>query len=89
MLLFVARGFLRMASIAQIRAGRGLLGWSQADLADAARISRATVNRAETSSASEDALIAMQQALEKAGVIFVDENGDGAGVRLKKTVKRR
>ena len=27
---------------------------------------------------------AIQGALEAAGVIFVDENGEGAGVRLKK-----
>jgi hypothetical protein len=26
----------------------------------------------------------VRQALEKAGVIFVDENGEGPGVRLKK-----
>jgi hypothetical protein len=29
-------------------------------------------------------LTSMQSALEAAGVIFVEENGDGAGVRLKK-----
>jgi len=32
---------------------------------------------------SETAASAMQAALESAGVIFVEENGDGPGVRLK------
>ena len=72
------------ASSAQIRAGRGLLGWSQADLADAAKLSRATVNRAESAAASDDALATMQRALEAAGIMFVPENGEGPGVRLRK-----
>ncbi|WP_342239099.1 XRE family transcriptional regulator [Inquilinus sp. OTU3971] len=29
-------------------------------------------------------LAAIRQALEAAGVVFIDENGDGPGVRLKK-----
>jgi transcriptional regulator with XRE-family HTH domain len=72
------------ASSAQIRAARGLVGWSQADLAEQSGLSRATINRAETGAASADALAAMQAALEKAGVLFLDENGDGPGVRLRK-----
>lgn len=75
------------ASSAQIRAARGLVGWSQADLAEQSDLSRATINRAETGTASADALVAMQAALEKAGVLFLDENGDGPGVRLKKRRK--
>jgi hypothetical protein len=31
----------------------------------------------------------MRSALEAAGVIFVDENGDGPGVRLKKRRKAK
>jgi transcriptional regulator with XRE-family HTH domain len=72
------------ATISQIRAARGLVGWSQADLAAAAGLSRATINRAETIAASAETIAAIQDALEKAGVIFVEANGDGAGVRLKK-----
>jgi len=71
-------------SIAQIRAARGLVGWSQNRLAEAAGLSRATVNRAETIEISSAAAAAIQRALEKAGVIFVDENGEGPGVRLRK-----
>ena len=33
-------------------------------------------------------ITAIQQALEQAGVIFVAENGDGPGVRLRKTVAK-
>jgi hypothetical protein len=38
---------------------------------------------------SFDAIDAIRRALEKAGVIFVDENGEGPGVRLKKRSKGR
>jgi hypothetical protein len=31
---------------------------------------------------------AIRTALEKAGVIFVEENGDGPGVRLRKTKRK-
>ena len=71
----------------QMRAARGLLDWSQSDLAVAARLSLPTIKRAERdlgAIVSEDALSAIRKALEKAGVIFVAENGDGPGVRLRK-----
>lgn len=73
-------------TIAQIRAARGLLGWSQTKLGDASDLSLPTVKRFETGSASvsDDAIEAMRAALEAAGVIFVDENGEGPGVRLRK-----
>ena len=78
-----------MATVAQMRAARALLGWSQTGLAEAAGISRATIARAELSAdTSADAVAAIQRALEKAGVIFQDENGEGPGVRLKKGKKR-
>jgi transcriptional regulator with XRE-family HTH domain len=78
-------GKMAMAvSAAQVRAARALLGWSQSDLATAASLSRPTIERAETSGASATTFTAMQAALEKAGVIFLDENGDGPGVRLRK-----
>jgi len=35
-------------------------------------------------SVSADAIEAIRTALEAAGVIFVEENGDGPGVRLRK-----
>ncbi len=76
-----------MISIPQIRAARGLVGWSQTRLAVEAGLSLPTVKRYETASAlkvSDAAVGAIQAALEAAGVIFVDENGEGPGVRLRK-----
>ena len=71
----------------QIRAGRSLIGWSQAQVADAAGISVPTVKRAEgagATKASADAIAVIRAALEDAGVEFIPENGGGAGVRLRK-----
>jgi transcriptional regulator with XRE-family HTH domain len=78
-----------MISIEQIRAARGLLGWSQTDLADAAGRSLPTIKRLEREgdegpSVSNDVREAVRSALEKAGVEFIPENGGGAGVRMKK-----
>jgi hypothetical protein len=33
---------------------------------------------------SEDAVLAIEAALERAGIEFIDENGGGEGVRLRK-----
>jgi len=74
--------------IEQIRAARGLLGWSQTELADRAELSLPTVKRMEREgggpAVSDDAKEKVRAALEKAGVEFIAENGGGAGVRLKK-----
>lgn len=58
----------------------------QATLAEAANLSRNTVVDFEKGRRTPNTnnLIALQAALEAAGVIFVAENGDGAGVRLRK-----
>jgi transcriptional regulator with XRE-family HTH domain len=73
-----------MSSIAQIRGARGLLGWSQLELAKAAGLSEPTVKRFETAqtNVSEAAVAKMVFALEAAGVEFT--NGDQPGVRLRK-----
>ena len=77
-------------TIEQIRAARGLLGWSQSDLAERAGLSLPTVKRHENGAArvSEDAQSKMRHALEEAGVEFIDENGGGQGVRFRKPRKR-
>ncbi|OYW61996.1 MAG: transcriptional regulator [Rhizobiales bacterium 12-68-15] len=76
-----------MMSPAQCRAARALLDWSQQQLADAARIGVVTVRQFEggASEPRNSTLTVMRAALETAGVIFVPENGEGAGVRLKKS----
>ena len=74
-----------MVTSAQIRAARGLLNWTVRDLADRAGVHRNTITRAETdATGAGHATSAIRAALEAAGVIFVDENGEGAGVRLRK-----
>lgn len=80
-----------MATSAQLRAGRVLLGLSQADVAGRACLSVPTVKRAEAEagiSVSEAARAAMRAALEAAGVEFIEENGGGPGVRLRKGADR-
>jgi len=71
---------------AQCRAARGLVDWSQADLASAANVGLSTLRNFEAGRSVPMAnnLTAIRAALEAAGVIFVAENGEGAGVRLKK-----
>ncbi len=74
----------------QVSAARALLGMAQSDLAEAAGVSIATMRRME---ASEGPIFGRWQnvegvrsALEAAGVIFLAENGEGPGVRLRKGV---
>jgi predicted transcriptional regulator len=78
---------LRPAKIEQLRAARGLLGWSQSALAEHAGMSLPTVKRLEGGygpRVSDEAQISIRHALEEAGVEFIDENGGGPGVRLRK-----
>ncbi|MFN4141641.1 helix-turn-helix domain-containing protein [Aestuariivirga sp.] len=73
-----------MVTSAQIRAARGLLGWTVRDLAEQAGVHRNTVTRLETTgSESGHALRQIVRALESAGVVFVPGNGGGPGVRLR------
>jgi transcriptional regulator with XRE-family HTH domain len=73
-------------NIAQIRAARSLLGWTQADLAAAAEIALPTVKRYETGVRTPIPVImaAIRRALEDAGVEFIPaKSGKGVGVRLR------
>ncbi len=75
-----------MISPSQSRAARGLIGWSQTALAEAAGMSLPTVKRFETQTGakvSTDAIDAIQAALESAGIMFIASNGNGPGVRLR------
>jgi transcriptional regulator with XRE-family HTH domain len=77
-----------LATSDQLRAARALLGKLQPEIADAAGVSTMTLKRAEGSAqppASREAVAAIRAALESAGVVFIAENGGGAGVRLKMT----
>ncbi|RWO12055.1 MAG: XRE family transcriptional regulator [Mesorhizobium sp.] len=70
----------------QCRAARGLANISQDDLAKAARVGLSTVRNFEAGRSVPVAnnLTAMVQAMERLGVVFIPENGGGAGVRLRK-----
>ncbi|WP_109367580.1 MULTISPECIES: helix-turn-helix domain-containing protein [Brucella/Ochrobactrum group] len=69
----------------QIRAARGLLDWSQQQLATTANVGLSTIRSFETGKRVPIAnnLQAIRTALEAAGVIFIDQNGNGPGVRLR------
>lgn len=70
----------------QIRAGRALARWEQTDLARNAEISVETIRRLEAVrgpvSANVKTLDAIEAAFRSAGVVFINPNGGGPGVRL-------
>jgi hypothetical protein len=74
----------------QMRAGRALLRWSALDLAKASKVGVATIRRVEVLdgeiSATKANQAALRHALEAAGVEFIEENGGGPGVRLRKPI---
>ena len=77
-----------MTSSSQIRAARALLGLSQQQLAESLGLSTMTVKRAEgsgTPSASKETMALIRAKLEAHGVVFIDANGGGPGVRLLST----
>jgi transcriptional regulator with XRE-family HTH domain len=84
---------VRPLASAQIRAARSLIRWTADELAAASALSVATIRRAELKE-SETALtaandLAIRRALEVAGVEFIDENGGGPGVRLRKRQQKK
>jgi hypothetical protein len=78
---------------AQIRSARALIRWSAEDLARSSAVGLTTIRRAELTedetsmTAAND--LAVRRALEAAGVEFIDENGGGPGVRLRKPAKEK
>lgn len=84
-LVKLAQG-LPVVKPAQVRMARAALNWSLGQLSEAAGVHRNTISNFETGKygGSQEALKAIRAALEAAGAIFVDENGDGPGVRLRK-----
>ena len=71
---------------AQSRAARGLLGWTQQTLADQAGISTVAVNQLENEVGQprRATLDVIRRAFERAGIEFIEENGGGPGLRLRK-----
>jgi predicted transcriptional regulator len=78
-------------SIRQIKAARALLGWSQDDLARVAEVSIPTIKRLEAFDGPlggrDQTAEKIVSAIESAGVEFIEQNGGGPGVRLRKPPK--
>jgi len=75
---------------AQCRAGRALLEITQGELAELAGLGLSTVVDFEKGrrQVSIEAIKDIQEALRTAGVEFIDENGGGPGVRLRKRQRK-
>lgn len=77
----------------QIRAARAFLRWRAEDLAKQSAVGVATIRRAELSE-GETALTAaneaaIRRALEQGGIEFIEGNGGGPGIRLRKISQPR
>jgi hypothetical protein len=78
---------------AQIRAARALIRWSAEDLARSSVVGLTTIRRAELTgtetslTAAND--LAIRRSLEAVGIEFIEENGGGAGVRLRNPESRK
>lgn len=70
---------------AQCRAGRALIEWTQPQLSQAASIDLQTIADFERRFRQPDETTRrrLRATLEAAGVVFIAENGGGAGARLK------
>ncbi len=81
-----------MRFTAQLSAARGLVGLSQSQLAEISGVALSTIRRMESSEVrlrgNAQSIWKVQKALEDAGVVFIDENGGGPGVRLKDRVEK-
>lgn len=81
---------IKRITSAQLRAARGLLRWSALELAEASKVGVATVRRAESLDGEVQMTVpneaAIRRALEDGGVEFIEQNGSGPGVRLRKRI---
>ena len=77
----------------QIRAARSLIRWRAEDLAMESSVGVAIIRRAELAEGPTALTAANDQAirrtLEAAGIEFIDENGGGPGVRLRRPPKQK
>jgi transcriptional regulator with XRE-family HTH domain len=68
----------------QCKMARAALGLRVRDIASLAVVSPDTIARLERGEVLQPrTLAAIQAAFEKAGVVFIDDNGGGVGVRLR------
>ena len=76
-----------MITVAQLKAARNLLEWNQQQLAEASGVAISTIKKIESRGgplrANADSVWKIEAAIKDAGAVFIDENGGGAGVRLR------
>ncbi|MDW5315954.1 helix-turn-helix transcriptional regulator [Rhizobium sp. PL01] len=74
-------------TVEQCRGARAMLGWSQAQLAEAANVSRQTIADFERGAHKPigNNLASIIAAFVKAGIDIIPENGGGAGVRFRES----
>jgi len=76
-----------LITTSQIRAARALIRWSANDLSNKAGIGISTIKRLEVMNGvpaiNISTMVAIQMALEAAGVEFIGSPDDRPGVRLK------
>jgi len=84
----MSRKSIPKVSIPQIKAARALLGWSQEDLSQNADVAVPTIKRLEAEhgwlGGREETRVKIRTALERAGIMFIEENGGGPGVRHRR-----
>ena len=70
---------------------RAALNWTVRDLAEATGLHRNTITNIEVGRYAGDAttLATIKAALKGAGVEFIDENGGGPGVRIRKALTHK
>ena len=82
-----------MVTTRQLKAARALLGWSQADLAKKSGVSEPTVARLESIDGElggrEHTTEKLRAAVRAAGIEFIEEDGGGLGVRLRRRSKKK
>jgi transcriptional regulator with XRE-family HTH domain len=68
---------------------RAALNWSVRDLAEATGLHRNTITNFEVGRYAGDpaTLVLIEETLRRGGVEFIEENGGGPGVRLRKSAR--
>jgi transcriptional regulator with XRE-family HTH domain len=74
----------------QLKMARAAVGWGVRELAKKAGVTANTVTRIENGAdAKQSTMDRLQHALEVAGIEFIQENGGGPGVRVRKRPQKR
>jgi transcriptional regulator with XRE-family HTH domain len=74
----------------QLRMARAAVGWGVRELGKKAGVAANTVTRIENGAdAKQSTMDKLQRILEAAGIEFIDENGGGPGVRLRKKAPKK